>query len=347
MWCLQLLESYFLVAASLVLMAGMVFSADGFPRGSTGYNLLTACVAGIIICSTAGFSLLLGFEVYRSVKFAEAHVLARRVEEEAIEEAVVGRRRRRRPSGTSDAGGGTGARRRSSISAALRRNSSLARRLSVALGGPSATPFPAAEGVEGVGPGGALDGPGGDPSSGAGDADGPWLQRRASNRAVSATVLQRRASLVERLLGVTGGGGGSGSGSGSGGGGGGGGGGGILKTGSLEEAASTRDTPSGSQHIVPPPQCLVGGAPVMPPPPPPPALPRAQRVGDRGVPPPPPPPPPTAERHAPGGPGGGGGVHRGGVNTAAVAATARSLRVLTMAASEQRMTSRATHQTEP
>ncbi len=103
----QLLESCFLVSAALVLMAGMVFSADGFTPGSPGYALLTIFVAGTIIGATTAFALLLSFEIYRSVKYAETHVLARRVEEEAVEEALLGRWRRR-SSAAPAADGGAG-----------------------------------------------------------------------------------------------------------------------------------------------------------------------------------------------------------------------------------------------
>ncbi len=72
-----------------------MFSADGFTRGSIGYTLLTVFVMVVLIGATASFSGLLLFEIYRSVKFAQVFVLARRAEEEAIEEAVLGRRLRR------------------------------------------------------------------------------------------------------------------------------------------------------------------------------------------------------------------------------------------------------------
>jgi hypothetical protein len=134
---LQLLESCFLVSAALVLMAGMVFSADGFTPGSTGYNLLTALVSATIVIATATFTVLLAFEVYRSVKYAEAHALARQVEKEAVEEALLGRRHRR-----GKAGGGT--RRRSSIVEALRRGG---RRLSGGLGRATMAPSPTRDGT--------------------------------------------------------------------------------------------------------------------------------------------------------------------------------------------------------
>jgi hypothetical protein len=129
-----MLESCFLVSANLVLMAGMVFSSGGFTRGTTGYTLMTIAVAVTIIGATGAFLALLTFEVYRSVKFAQAHVLARRVEEEAVEEALRGRRRR----STLLAGtGADGAARRPSTTASLmRRGSSLARRFSLTPGVP-------------------------------------------------------------------------------------------------------------------------------------------------------------------------------------------------------------------
>jgi hypothetical protein len=159
-------------------MAGMVFSADGYKRGSVGYNVLTTFVAGTIIVATASFAALLVFEVYRSVKFAEAHALARRVEEEALEEAVLGKWRRRSPAAGAD-GSPSG---RSSALGAVARNSSLGRRVSVALGWSPASSDPV-----GAGPGDAL------------DAAGPLLHRHGSSRVVAR---QRRESLLARLQGI-------------------------------------------------------------------------------------------------------------------------------------------------
>jgi hypothetical protein len=182
----QLLESCFLVSASLVLMAGMVFSADGFTRGSTGYNLLTVLVAGVIIVATSSFAALLAFEVYRSVKFAEAHALARRVEEEALEEAVLGKWRRRTPTAGAGAGASAGSspRRRSSIMAALARGSgSFGRRVSAAVGVSPASPD--------TGPEGAAD------SAASG---------RLSDGSSRTVARRRRESLLARLQGIVGGG---------------------------------------------------------------------------------------------------------------------------------------------
>jgi hypothetical protein len=119
----------------------MVFTSGGFPPGTTGYNLLAFAVALIVITATLAFMLLLGFEIFRSVKFAEVHVLARRVEEEVVEEVLLSRRRR-----STAAGMGLGpvspartARRRSSVfSGNLQWEANLAQRLDMALGGPGA-----------------------------------------------------------------------------------------------------------------------------------------------------------------------------------------------------------------
>jgi hypothetical protein len=129
--CAQLLEGCFLVSAVLILVAGMVFTSGGFPPGSTGYRLLSIVVALTIIVATLAFLLLLGFEIYRSLKLSEAHGLARRVEEEAVEEALLGRRRR-----STVAGLGVRGRRRSSVFGGdLQREASLARRVGLAFGG--------------------------------------------------------------------------------------------------------------------------------------------------------------------------------------------------------------------
>jgi hypothetical protein len=182
----QLLESCFLVSAALVLMAGMVFSADGFNPGSIGYSLLTVLVSGVIVVATATFAVLLAFEVYRSVKYAEAHALARQVEEEAVEEALLGRTRRRAPSGA-------GTRSQSSIGSALKHGG---RRLSVALGWSSPAPSPTRDGAVKASEGAAAL-----PSD-----DGSMPQGRASVLFKSVVHL-RRQSLLDRILGVAGAGG--------------------------------------------------------------------------------------------------------------------------------------------
>jgi hypothetical protein len=58
---------------------GMVFTSKGFGPGSTGYNLSVAVTASAIIVSTFVFLALLVFEVYRSVKYAAIHDVARQV----------------------------------------------------------------------------------------------------------------------------------------------------------------------------------------------------------------------------------------------------------------------------
>jgi hypothetical protein len=79
------LECAFLITSVMVLMTGMFFASHGFPVGSVGYLLLNIVAAAFIVGSTLVFLLLLGFEVYRSIKFAAVHEVARQVEEEAVE----------------------------------------------------------------------------------------------------------------------------------------------------------------------------------------------------------------------------------------------------------------------
>ena len=74
-------ESAFLVCSVIILTAGMIFTSKGFGPGSTGYNLSVAVTAtgSAIIVSTSVFLALLVFEVYRSVKYAAIHDVARQV----------------------------------------------------------------------------------------------------------------------------------------------------------------------------------------------------------------------------------------------------------------------------
>lgn len=87
------LECAFLITSVMVLMTGMLFASHGFPVGSVGYLLLNIVAAAFIVGSTLVFLLLLGFEVYRSIKFAAVHEVARQVEEEAVEAAMLERAR--------------------------------------------------------------------------------------------------------------------------------------------------------------------------------------------------------------------------------------------------------------
>jgi hypothetical protein len=305
--CKQLLEGSFLVSAVLVLVAGMVFSADGFTPGSTGYNLLTVAVAGTILSATAAFALLLSFETYRSVKYAEAHLLARRVEEEAVEEALLGRWRRR-STGAPGLSTGGGIRRRSSIISTMQRGSSLAQQLSVALGRPFTGASTASEGqlVE-VSPGHAGDG--------GYDNATPSSQRRTSSYVACATARQRRGSPLGRLQEVVGGGGDWGSTGGRG----------------RRDGAAGGDMPAdessgsaGGLRGKAPAHDQAAARPHKSPPPPPPLAPRPS--GANATAPAPPPPPPRAD-----------------VRDADVAAAAaRSTRVLTMA-SKQRTAIRVVH----
>jgi hypothetical protein len=196
--CAQLLESCFLVSASLLLMAGMVFSADGFAPGSTGYTILTALVTTVIVGSTVAFTSMLVFEVYRSVKFARLHALARRVEEEALEEVLRGARRKRRaPStaGTSADAGGPGAPHRRVSRRAV---GSFARRLTVGWKSSAPTqagaPLSASPPLADVGGASSLEGvaPGVVPSQ----------QLSASRVAASEVARQRKVSLLARFEGV-------------------------------------------------------------------------------------------------------------------------------------------------
>ena len=73
------LESAFLIAASMILMLGMVFTSNGFTPGSVGYLFLTSVTFLFIVGSTTVFATLLSFEVYRSFKFSKMNDMARQV----------------------------------------------------------------------------------------------------------------------------------------------------------------------------------------------------------------------------------------------------------------------------
>ena len=87
------LETAFLTTSIVILMLGMVFTSQGFPAGSVGYDILTAVAVVIIVLSTAVFMSLLAFEVYRSLKFSALNDAARQLEVDQIEESLKLRRR--------------------------------------------------------------------------------------------------------------------------------------------------------------------------------------------------------------------------------------------------------------
>lgn len=57
--------------------------------GTIGYILLNIAAATGIVASTLVFISLLVFEIYRSIKFARVHDVARQVEEEAVEVSLT------------------------------------------------------------------------------------------------------------------------------------------------------------------------------------------------------------------------------------------------------------------
>lgn len=79
------LETVFVFTAMLVLLAGMVFNSNAFGSGSVGYIVLTIAVCAIIIGTVLSFTLLIIFEVYRAIRFADVHAAARSLESASIE----------------------------------------------------------------------------------------------------------------------------------------------------------------------------------------------------------------------------------------------------------------------
>lgn len=158
------LESAFLLSSSMVLVLGMVFASQGFPQGSMSYNALVVLTAALVVGSAGAFIVLLVFEVFRSVKFAAIHNLARLAEEDAVEAALLERFSRRRsttPSGSSV--DYVSPRRSSNLSQGslrttgsqvARRRSSIAERFKFQVATPSSLSMPSTlygEGTEGVG----------------------------------------------------------------------------------------------------------------------------------------------------------------------------------------------------
>ena len=97
------LESTFLVAAMLILLAGIVFVSDGFAVGSLGYNILTWVIAVVIGSATAAFASLVVVEVYRSIRYHHVHVADRKREADTVERAMKVQRRKARKSSTASA----------------------------------------------------------------------------------------------------------------------------------------------------------------------------------------------------------------------------------------------------
>ena len=122
------LESTFLVASMLILLAGMVFISNGFGVGSIGYNVLTWCVASVIGGATVTFVGLVVVEVYRSIRHSKQHVADRAREADALEQAMKVRRLAPSTTGTSLSVIGNQIRR---LSMALQRTAGRARRSTI------------------------------------------------------------------------------------------------------------------------------------------------------------------------------------------------------------------------
>ena len=104
------LETAFLMAAIVILILGMVFTSQGFPAGSVGYDILTAIAIIIITTSSGVFASLLVFEVYRSLKFSALNDMARQLEVDMVEQAMAQSRRRDSANGGAKGRKGTGRR---------------------------------------------------------------------------------------------------------------------------------------------------------------------------------------------------------------------------------------------
>jgi hypothetical protein len=83
------LETAFVMSAMLVLLSGMVFNSTAFSVGSPGYVVLTVVVCGVVIGTVVAFVGLVGFEVYRAIRFSGIHEAARLAESAATEQRVM------------------------------------------------------------------------------------------------------------------------------------------------------------------------------------------------------------------------------------------------------------------
>uniref|UniRef100_A0A7S1GCG6 IPT/TIG domain-containing protein n=1 Tax=Bicosoecida sp. CB-2014 TaxID=1486930 RepID=A0A7S1GCG6_9STRA len=79
------LESSFLSCAMTVLLCGTMFSSAEFSPGSVPHVLLTIVVAGVVGVSLLAFAGILGFEIWRAVKFAAVLAKARVYELERLQ----------------------------------------------------------------------------------------------------------------------------------------------------------------------------------------------------------------------------------------------------------------------
>ena len=80
----------------IILISGLIFLSKGFAPGTPGATLLTSLIALIVVTSTLAFVVFVGFEVFRSIKYAKLHEHTRRAEAARIERTMIQKSRRSR-----------------------------------------------------------------------------------------------------------------------------------------------------------------------------------------------------------------------------------------------------------
>lgn len=84
------LESSFLSCAMTVLLCGTMFSSAELETGSIAHVLLTVLVASVVVLSLLAFVGILGFEIWRAIKFAAVMARARLYEVETMRQLSRG-----------------------------------------------------------------------------------------------------------------------------------------------------------------------------------------------------------------------------------------------------------------
>jgi hypothetical protein len=69
-----------LISSITVLLGGMMFQSQAYSKNQIQYKILVYVIAGVIVCSTFGVVFMLGFEVFRSVRYANFMIKIRKAE---------------------------------------------------------------------------------------------------------------------------------------------------------------------------------------------------------------------------------------------------------------------------
>ncbi|KAA0161651.1 hypothetical protein FNF27_08145 [Cafeteria roenbergensis] len=86
------LEGSFLITGVLVLMGGLAFSSNAIKPGSVAYVIVVAAIVLLVVGALGSFVWILGFELYRSLRFADVLTKARMFQDSVLAKSVRAKR---------------------------------------------------------------------------------------------------------------------------------------------------------------------------------------------------------------------------------------------------------------